>query len=74
VKSIWTGETLAGEPACDITPFGSYGSSMIMLKNVQKFCTNCTDKVKMDAGLYADDQFKRLIDANAIAQVKKDLY
>jgi hypothetical protein len=74
VKSIWTGATLAGEPACDVTPFGSYGSSMIMLKNIQKFCTNCTDKVRMDAGLYADDQFKRLIDANAIAQVKKDLY
>jgi hypothetical protein len=74
IKSIWTGATLAGEPACDVTPFGSYGSSMIMLKNIQKFCTNCTDKVRMDAGLYADDQFKRLIDANAIAQVKKDLY
>ncbi len=74
IKSIWTGASLAGEPACDVTPFGSYGSSMIMLKNVQKFCTNCTDKVRMDAGLYADDQFKRLIDANAIAQVKKDLY
>jgi hypothetical protein len=74
IKSIWTGASLAGEAACDVTPFGSYGSSMIMLKNVQKFCTNCTDKVKMDAGLYADDQFKRLVDPNAIAQVKKDLY
>lgn len=74
MKSIWTGAPLAGEAACDITPFGSYGSSMIMLKNIQKFCKNCTDKVKMDAGIYADDQFKRLVDANAIDQVKKDLY
>jgi len=74
MKSIWTGATLAGEPACDRTPFGSYGSSMIMLKNIQKFCTNCTDKVKMDAGIYADDQFKRVIDQNAIQAIRKDLY
>ncbi len=74
IKSIWTGFSLAGEPGCDITPFGSYGSSMIMLKNIQKFCTNCTDKVKMDAGLYADDQFKRIIDADAVKQIQSDLY
>lgn len=74
MKSIWTGASLAGEPACDITPFGSYGSSMILLKNISKFCTNCTDKVKMDAGLYADDQFGRITDATAIQQIKTDLY
>jgi hypothetical protein len=74
IKSIWTGLSLAGQPGCDVTPFGSYGSSMIMLKNVQKFCTNCTDKVKMDAGIYADDQFKRVIDQTASDQIKKDLY
>jgi hypothetical protein len=74
MKSIWTGATLAGEPACDETPFGSYGSSMILLKNISKFCTNCTDKVKMDAGIYADDQFKRIIDKAAIEQITNDLY
>jgi hypothetical protein len=74
MKSIWTGATLAGEPACDVTPRGSYGSSTIMLKNIQKFCSNCTDKVKMDAGLYADDQFGRIIDDGARAQMKDDLY
>ncbi len=74
IKSIWTGSTLANEPACDETPFGSYGSSMIMLKNISKYCTNCTDKVKMDAGIYADDQFKRIIDRNAIQEIKNDLY
>ena len=74
ITSIWTGATLAGEAACDETPFGSYGSSMIMQKNIQKFCTNCTDKVKMDAGIYADDQFKRIIAQDAIDQIKKDLY
>lgn len=69
MKSIWTGASLAGEPACDETPLGSYGSSTIMLKNISKSCSNCTDKVKMDAGLYADDQLGRIIDEGA----KKDM-
>ena len=73
-KSIWTGATLAGEPGCDETAFGSYGSSVIMLKNIQKFCTNCTDKVKMDAGLYADDQLGRIVDSSAHAQIENDSY
>lgn len=74
MKSIWTGAKLAGQPACDVTPFGSYGSSMIMLKNIQKFCSNCTEKVRMDAGLYADDQFGRVTSAEARGQIQEDLY
>lgn len=74
IKSIWTGSDLAGQAACDSTPFGSYGSSMIMLKNVSKFCTSCTDKVKMDAGIYADDQFKRVTHAGAKQKIIDDLY
>ena len=72
--SIWTGATLAGEPACDVTPLGSYGSSTILLKNIQKFCASCTDKVRMDAGLYADDQMGRIIDEDAIKTMRADLY
>lgn len=72
--SIWTGAPLAGEPACDVTPFGSYGSSTILLKNIQKFCSNCTDKVKMDAGLYADDQMGRIIDDGTHRRMMEDLY
>ncbi len=72
--SIWTGASLAGEPACDKTPIGSYGSSMIMLKNISENCSNCTDKVKMDAGIFADDQLKRIIDPQSIAAIKNDLY
>ena len=60
MKSIWTGASLAGEPACDSTQFGSYGSSTILLKNVAMYCTNCGDKVKMDADLYATDQLGRI--------------
>ena len=73
-KSIWTGAPLAGKPACDSTPFGSYGSSMILLKNISKFCSSCNEKVQMDAGIYADDQFGRITNANAIKQIKQDLY
>ena len=72
VVSIWTGATLAGEAACDVTPLGSYGSSTIMLKNVQKFCTSCSDKVRMDAGLYADDQMGRITDEGARRQMLGD--
>ena len=60
IKSIWTGATLAGEDACDISPLGSYGSSTIMLKNISKFCTSCNSKMKLDADIYAMDQLKRI--------------
>ncbi|HNW43843.1 MAG TPA: hypothetical protein PKI19_05010 [Elusimicrobiales bacterium] len=75
VHSIWTGASLVGESgACDITPYGSYGSSLIMLKNIQRYCTNCTEKVMMDAGMYADDQLNRIVDAKAKAAIKADIY
>lgn len=74
IQSIWTGAELAGEAACDETPYGSYGSSLILLKNISKYCTNCTDKVKMDAQIYGDDQFKRIIDEKAKKQIQDDLY
>ncbi len=67
--SIWTGAKLEGQPACDSTAFGSYGSSTIMLKNIAKFCANCADKVKMDADLFATDQLGRISRAN----VKQDM-
>ena len=70
--SIWTGAALAGEPACDATPMGSYGIQTIFLKNLALNCTNCTEKVKADAELFADDQLNRIIDADSKAQLKKD--
>ena len=74
MKSIWTGASLAGEPACDTTPYGSYGSSLIMLKNVSKYCVNCSEKVKMDAGIYADNQFTRITDSEARSKIQQDLF
>lgn len=72
VKSIWTGATLAGEPACDVTPFGSYGSSTILIENVSKYCSNCTEKVKMDADIYARDQLNRITDEKSKQDMIKD--
>lgn len=60
MTSIWTGAKLEGQAACDSKYGGSYGSSTIMLKNISKFCTNCSDKVKMDANIYALDQLNRI--------------
>ncbi len=72
MKSIWTGAPLAGEPACDETPMGSYGSSTILLKNISLACTNCNEKVKMDAGIYADDQLGRITNQDAKQQMRRD--
>ena len=74
MKSIWTGAMLAGEPACDITPLGSYGSSTIMLKNISLNCENCGEKVKMDAGIYADNQFGRITSEDAKQKMKADIF
>lgn len=74
MKSIWTGASLAGEPACDSTPYGSYGSSTIMLKNISRYCASCNEKVKMDADLYATDQLGRVNNAAAKAAIKKDVF
>lgn len=72
IRSIWTGADLAGQDGCDITPYGSYGSSTILLKNVAKFCSNCTEKVRQDANLYSNDQLKRIINAQARTAMVRD--
>ncbi len=72
-QSIWTGASLAGEAACDVTALGSYGSSTILLRNISQACTNCTEKTRLDAQLYADDQLNRVVDAASHEQISKDL-
>ena len=73
MQSAWTGVLLAGKPGCDATPSGSYGLSVIMLKNIQKFCSNCPGKVRMDAEIYGDDQLKRIITPDAQKIIRDDL-
>lgn len=72
--SIWTQTPLQGLPGCDETPIGSYGSSVVLLKNIQKYCVNCNEKVKMDAGIYGDDQLERITNAEAKKDLQRDLY
>jgi hypothetical protein len=73
MKSIWTGAPLAGMPGCDTTPAGAYGISIIMLENIARSCTNCNDKVKMDAHLFASDQMNRIINQKAYQALSQDL-
>lgn len=72
--SSLTGVPLAGKRGCDVSALGSYGASVIMLKNIQRYCANCTEKVRMDAGLYADDQLMRIVDPNARNAIRDDVY
>lgn len=74
VRGIFSGDLLAGQYGCDTTPFGAYGTGLVMLKNISKHCANCTDKVRMDAGLYADDLLRRIIDPAAVKAIQDDLY
>jgi hypothetical protein len=60
IVGLISGMKLEGMPACDSTYLGSYGSSTVMIKNIAKFCSNCSDKVKMDAELWASDQLNRI--------------
>ena len=74
VLGFLSGQPMAGKAACDRVARGSYGSATIMLKNISKFCANCTEKVRLDAGIYADDQVKRIIDPAARKEMRDDLY
>ncbi|MCM2266276.1 MAG: hypothetical protein NDI60_00725 [Elusimicrobiales bacterium] len=74
IVSILTGVPLAGKRGCDESELGSYGASLIMLKNIQRYCTNCTEKVRMDAGIYADDQLYRIVDSKARNAIRDDIY
>lgn len=74
IKSIWTGMPLAGEDGCDDSAIGAYGSSVILLENIALHCGNCSEKVKMDAKLYGDDQLKRVTNASAASEIRQDLH
>ncbi len=73
ILSILTGFKLNGLPGCDDSALGAYGTTVIMLKNLQTHCANCSEKFKMDAGIYGDDQIKRIIRADAKRQLQDDL-
>lgn len=70
--SIWTGLPLSGVDGCDIVANGSYGTVVVMLRNISRYSTNTNEKLKADAEIYAADQQIRIIDAAAIEQLNND--
>jgi hypothetical protein len=73
VKSIWTNLPLSGESACDTQVLGAYGVSIILLQNIANNCESCSEKVKLDANLYAQDQLLRITDKEAQTSLRVDL-
>lgn len=74
IRSVSTGILLAGLLGCDVTPIGGYGVEVILLKNIEKSCASCTGKVRLDAGLYGDDSYKRIVGRDARRALHDDLY
>lgn len=70
--SIWTGAPLAGVDGCDMVADGAYGTVVVMLKNISKYSTNTSEKLKADAEIYANDQQIRVTDAAAHEKLLKD--
>lgn len=74
IKGIFSGQPLAGQPGCDREPLGAYGVGLLFVKNVEKHCTGCTGKLRMDAAFYADDTLKRVYEPAAKTKLRDDLY
>lgn len=54
------GHPLAGELACDVTPWGAYSVGFVFSRNVLRACTNCTEKQKQEALASATEDYSRL--------------
>lgn len=73
IRGIISGTLLQGLPACDTTPLGAYGLQAELLKNVEYFCANCTEKMKMDGKLFGDDTVNRISNPVAREQLGSDV-
>ncbi len=72
-RSIWSGIVLAGFPGCDTATLGAYGITVVQLGNIAKSCTNCSEKVLMDASLYGNDQKDRIVNPSSQQALIRDL-
>ncbi|MBU6154901.1 MAG: hypothetical protein KGP28_11410 [Bdellovibrionales bacterium] len=70
--SIWTGNPLRWRFACDRTEYGSYGLASVLLNNVARFCMNCSEKVRLDADIYSNDQILRITRRSAFLRIRRD--
>lgn len=62
IKSLISGKRMAGFYACDADETAAFGVGVSMLYNVAHNCTNCSEKVKQDALLYANEYSQYIID------------
>ena len=63
---------MQGLMACDNTALGAYGMEAVFLKNIEKNCSSCNDKMKMDAQLFGDDTIWRVSNLKARQQMRDD--
>lgn len=65
---------LSGLLACDEGYKSSYGIEIIIAKNVERYCKNCSEALRREASLYADDLMKRIVSPRAREALYQDLY
>ncbi len=68
------GTPLAGLYACDDNYQGSYAVEIIIAKNIERYCENCSPSLRREAALYADDLMKRIIGTDVRRMMIEDLY
>lgn len=67
-----SGLPLAGKAACEKIYDGSYGVQIVFLRNISKYCTNCSDKIRKVAQEKANDYLRRIINKAAQEKLLKD--
>ncbi len=72
LKGHSTGQPLVGLKACDNVVDGSYGVSIVMLDNVARYCTNCSDADRAKARELADQYLQRIIDKESFHRLVLD--
>ncbi|MBO9666235.1 MAG: hypothetical protein J7501_05425 [Bdellovibrio sp.] len=72
IVGIISGVKMEGLPACDRGVMGAYGMQAVLLKNIEKNCASCSEKLKMDAKLFGDDGIYRISNLTARQQLKDD--
>lgn len=53
IVGVLNGDKLEGQDACDWSVYGAYGTTAVMMSNIARFCTNCTDSERALAQDYA---------------------
>jgi hypothetical protein len=71
IKSLISGKKFAGFYACDQDHYGSFAVGVSMLYQVAKNCSNCSEKVKQDAKLYADEYVQLIIEPKSRAMLRE---